>query len=83
MSNSDEDIWKKLRQVLIWIKITIADKRIIALSSLKYAYTFIDALYVVHPNMRSHNGGSMSFVTVIIYRKFSKQKLNAKSLTEE
>ena len=36
----------------------------------------------MHPNMRSHTGGAMSFGRGIIHGKLSKQKLNTKSSTK-
>ena len=44
--------------------------------------TFIDASYAVHPNMRGHTGGAISFGVGIIHGKASKQKINVKSSTE-
>ena len=44
--------------------------------------TWVDAAYAVHPDMRSHTGGTMSFGTGVIHTKSSKQKLNTKSSTE-
>ena len=43
----------------------------------------IDVASVIHPNMRSYNVRSMSFVTRIIHSCLSKQNLNTKSLKEE
>ena len=44
--------------------------------------TWVDASYAVHPDMKSHTGGVMSFGTGGIMCKSSKQKLNTKSSTE-
>ena len=43
---------------------------------------WVDASYAVHPNMRSHTGGALSFGTGILHGKSSKKKLNTKSSTE-
>ena len=45
-------------------------------------YTWVDAAYAVHQNMRSHTGGCISFGLGTIHAKSSKQKLNTKSSTE-
>lgn len=44
--------------------------------------TWIDAAYAVHPDMRSHTGGVISFGRGGLACKSSKQKLNTKSSTE-
>ena len=50
--------------------------------SLTQIRTWVDASYAVHPDMRSHTGGVISFGTGGIICKSSKQKLNTKSSTE-
>ena len=45
-------------------------------------YTWVDASYAVHEDMRSQTGGVMSFGHGILHRKSSVQKLNTKSSTE-
>ena len=50
--------------------------------SLLDLFTWVDAAYAVHPNMRSHTGGCMSFGKGMIHCRSSKQKLNTKSSTE-
>ena len=61
---------------------TLSDKRIIGADNLSSIYTWVDASYAVHPNMRSHTGGCMSFGTGTIHARSTKQKLNTKSSTE-
>ena len=45
-------------------------------------YTWIDAVYAVHNNMRGHTGGAISLGYGIMHGKASKQKLNVKISTE-
>ena len=45
-------------------------------------YTWVDASYAVHEDMRSQTGGVMSFGHGILHHKASVQKLNIKSSTE-
>ena len=78
----DEDDWKKLQRVLAWIKCTIDETRFIGADDLKRLYTWVDAAYAVHPNMRSHTGGVLSMGTGVVHCKSSRQKLNTKSSTE-
>ena len=44
--------------------------------------SWVDAAFAVHPDMKSHTGGVMSFGTGGIICKLTKQKLNTKSSTE-
>ena len=43
---------------------------------------WVDAAYGVHPDLKSHTGGCMSFGYGIVHCKSSKKKLNTKSSTE-
>eukprot|EP00978_Attheya_sp_CCMP212_P046656 scaffold403813_cov59-Attheya_sp.AAC.3 len=43
---------------------------------------WVDASYVVHPDMRSHTGATMSLGKGSIYSTSTRQKLNTKSSTE-
>lgn len=78
----NEDDWKKLKRVLIWIQCTIEETRFMGISDLGILFNWIDASYGVHPNMRSHTGGAMSMGIGLLHCKSSKQKLNTKSSTE-
>ena len=44
--------------------------------------TWIDASYAVHPNIRGHTGGAISFGKGVVHARAGKQKLNVKSSTE-
>lgn len=44
--------------------------------------TWIDASYAVHPNMRGHTGGAISFGNGVAHARAGKQNLNVKSSTE-
>ena len=82
VSCSTVDDWNKLKRVLQFIKGTMNDKRIIGANGVEDLMTWVDAAYAVHPNMRSHTGGCMSFGLGTIHARSSKQKLNTKSSTE-
>ena len=82
VTKSDEDDWKKLRRIIAWIKCTIEDKRIIGATSLCEIFTWIDAAYAVHDDMRSQTGGVISMGHGVLHCKSGKQKLNVKSSTE-
>ena len=76
------DDWKKMKRVLGWLESTINDKRIIGANSLRDIYTWIDASYAIHPNMRGHTGGAISMGYGVIHTRAGKQKINTKSSTE-
>lgn len=82
VSKSNERDWLKLKRVLSFLKRTIKDPRIIGAKSLHDLFTWVDASYAVHPNMRGHTGGTMSYGTGVVHAKASKQKINVKSSTE-
>ena len=60
------------------MKNTIKDKVIISAKTLSDLYTWIDAAYAVHNNMRVHTGGTISMGYGIIHGKDPKQKINVK-----
>ena len=82
VSKSNNRDWYKLKRVLSFIKETIDDPRIMGAASLHDLITWIDASYAVHPNMRGHTGGVMSYGKGVVHARAGKQKLNVKSSTE-
>ena len=83
VSKSDVDDWKKLKRVMTWLRQTKGDVRLIGAKSVQELYTWIDAAFAVHDNMRSQTGGVMSFGHGMIHCRSNKQKLNTKSSTED
>ena len=73
---------EKLQRLLDFVRATEDDRRIVGAQSLEEMFTWIDASYTVHPNMKSHTGVAISFGKGVIHAKSSKQKINTKSLTE-
>ena len=82
VSKSTVEDWKKLKRGLQFILCTIDDERTIGATTLSELFTWIDAAYAVHNNMRSHTGGAISMGYGILHGKSSKQKINVKSSTE-
>ncbi len=82
VSKSDVDDWSKLRRVLRYLYGIIDMERIVGGNDLLKLYTWIDAAYAVHNDMKSQTGGCMSFSTGMVHGRSSKQKLNTKSSTE-
>eukprot|EP00957_Ditylum_brightwellii_P132336 10091208-Ditylum_brightwellii.AAC.1 len=82
VAKSDNNDWNKLEQVLCFLNDTIDDVRKIRATSLTEMFTWIDALYAVYDNMRSHMGGLISLGLGIVHRKSAMEKINTKSLTD-
>ena len=76
------DDWQKLERVLTYLSCTKDERRIIGINNISVMNTYIDASYAVHPNMRGHTGGVISFGHGIVHIKASEQKINVKSSTE-
>jgi hypothetical protein len=72
----------KLKRLLEYIHGSMDLVYTIGADSLGECRTWVDASYAVHPDMKSHTGGVMSFGTGGLVCKSSKQKLNTKSSTE-
>ncbi len=68
--------------MLEYINGTLHYKYTLGADNLKKLRTWVDASYAVHPDMRSHTGGIMSFGTGGLVGKSGKQKLNTKRSTE-
>jgi hypothetical protein len=82
VSNSTEQDQSKLRRVLEYLKGTIDLEYTLGADKMGKLRTWVDASYAVHPDMKSHTGGIMSFGTGGFIPKSRKQKLNTKSSTE-
>ena len=78
----DHGDWEKLRRVLTYLNGTLDLPRIIGADNLDSLYSWVDASYATHADMRGHTGGLMSFGRGAVHHKCSKQKLNTKSSTE-
>ena len=78
-TNEDKE---KLRQVLKYLKHTIYDKMIMGAENIIQLCTWVNAAYVVHPDLKIHTGGCMSFGYGMIHFNQSNQKLNTKCSTE-
>jgi hypothetical protein len=72
----------KLKRVLEYISDTMDLEYTVGADDLGRLRTWVDASYAVHPDMRSHTGGAMSFGIGAFLCKSTKHKLNTKSSTE-
>ena len=82
VSKATMNDWRKLRRLLNFLQGTKDDERIMSATTLKTLFTWVDALYGVHPDMRSHTVGTMSLGWGVLNTISAKQKLNTKSTTE-
>ena len=82
VSKSNTGDWDKLLRALGWLKRTKNDIRVIGAESLQDIYTWIDAAYATHDNMRSHMGGAISMGYGVVACKSAMEKINVKSSTE-
>ena len=76
------DDWNKLLQGLKFIHQTVNDKLILRVDDIRIINWWVDASFAVHPDMRSHTGGVMSFGSGAPIAMSAKQKLNARSSTD-
>jgi hypothetical protein len=82
VKSCDEDDYKKLIRMLQFLRGTKDDYLTLSANSLHNVQWWVDALYTVHPDMKSHAGGALSLGRGIIYGTSKRQKLNTKSSTE-
>lgn len=54
----------KLDRLLDFSRDTLEDHRVLGALSLEELFTWVDTSFVVHPNMRSHTGSTMSHLAV-------------------
>jgi hypothetical protein len=74
--------YNKLARVIKYLRKTRDLVLRLSADNLNVVKWWIDAAYAVHPDMRSHTGGTMSMGTGSAYSTSKKQKLNTKSSTE-
>ena len=75
VSNPTVDYWKKLERALAYLNTTKGDVRVIGCGDINNLFTWVDASFAVHNNMRSHTGGAMSFGWNIHSREKFKAKI--------
>ena len=82
VAKSTTEDWDKLRRLIGYIKSTLHLRRIIGAHDLSVLYTWVDASYAIHRDLRGHTGGVISLGSGMLYHNTSKQKINTKSSTE-
>ena len=82
MSKSTKQDRGKLKRVLEYIKSTLDYEYTIGADDLGRMRTWVDASFAVHPDMKSHTGGVLSFSTGGMAAKCWKQNSVTRSSTE-
>ena len=82
VKSPSQDDWGKLIQGIKFIQQTVDDKLILTVHDIRILRWWVDASFAVHPNMRSHTGGVLSFGKGTPITISSKQKLNSRSSTD-
>jgi hypothetical protein len=78
----DEDDYKKLTRCMKYLRGLLNLPLTMEANNLSVVKWWVDALYRVHPDMKSHIGATMSLGKGGIYSRSTRQKLNTKSSTE-
>jgi hypothetical protein len=82
VTRADRDDWKKLKRLLEYLNDTIDMPLTLSIDNLSVIKTWVDASYAIHPDMRSHTGGTIMMGKGALCAKSITQKLNSKSSTE-
>ena len=82
ISKSDVNYRGELREMLMFVHCTLKGKRCLVATSLDEIFTWVDASYAVHHDMKIHNGGVVFVVLGVTHFRSSKKILNMKSSTK-
>jgi hypothetical protein len=74
--------WLKLVRLMKYLNGTQDMKLTLAADNLRSIKWYVDASFAVHPDFKSHTGGTMTFGRGAVISKSQKQKLNTRSSTE-
>ena len=75
--------WGKLHRVIDYLERTKNECLVMKMDETGTIKSYIDVLYAVHPDMRSHTGAVMTLGKGAVVSISSKHKVNARSSTEE
>jgi hypothetical protein len=78
----DVQDWVKLRHLIEYLWSTVDLPLTLGSTSGGVLHWYVDAAFVVHPNMRGHSGGALTLGLGFPISPSGKQKLNTCSLTE-
>jgi hypothetical protein len=78
----DIDDYKKLGRAMKYLRGTLHMPLILEADDMRIIKWSVDSSFAVHPDMKSHTGGSMTLGKGTIYGTSTRQKINTKSSTE-
>ena len=82
VTKSNVDYWKKLRICISYLNQKVGGVRTVGVFNLRDLFTWVDASYALHPNMRRQIIGVMPMVYGMIHCQSSKKKMNENISTE-
>ena len=82
VTSPDHDDFKKLGRCIRYLRRTAHYPLTLETDSLSSIKWWVDASYGVHPDMRSHTGGTMMLGKGSVYSSSIRQKINTRSSTE-
>jgi hypothetical protein len=82
VKDPDIDDYKKLVRTMRYLRGTQYIPLTLEADNLHIVKWWVDASYAVHPDMKSHTGGTMTLGKGTVYGTSTRQKLNTKSSTE-
>jgi hypothetical protein len=77
----NESDWAKLIKLLQYLNGSRDEVLILSADDLRIIKWFVDASFAVHPDFKSHTGGTMTFGQGSVISVSRKQKINTKSST--
>ena len=78
----DRDDYKKLARLVRFLRATASEPLTLEADETHVVKWWVDASYGVHPDMKSHTGGTMTMGKGSVYSTSVRQRLNTKSSTE-
>jgi hypothetical protein len=82
LQKSDKDNYKKLARVMKYLQYTVDLPLTLSSDGSGVLTWWVDASYVIHPDMKGHIGGVLSTGQGAVYSTSTRQKLVTRSSTE-
>ena len=82
MKSPTESDWEHLLRLMKYLNGTKKHMLVLSADDLQVIKWYVDAAFAVHPDFKSHTGGTMSYGKGTVMSMSRKQKLNTRSSTE-